>query len=342
MQHQDPSHLCPKRRIVCLTATGLDCLKELGLEPVGCLSQGVADQVEFYGEQAQNFSRVGSWLRPNRQAIQASNPDLILGWRFPHRFYGRIRQIAPVKLLSGTGYANAKARLLEIGEITGRTVQAKAALESLDEQLKNLRQQYQARPSIAIIGGSHINRIANRYPAEADTGTLGSVIKEFTTFPWRKPKADRGEAGLMYISLQQLLTADPEIIFVQSYGQIPLSSQLGDHSTWQKLRAVQTNQVYEIPQFWHWGNGIRMIRLGIMRLIPLIFPDSFVVGDRGWRQKQLCELLGRPYRSVAKTAKLKEITIHALVQQETRWRLIEELYYPPLEYSDRLQQKRSS
>ncbi|MEM9135831.1 MAG: ABC transporter substrate-binding protein [Cyanobacteria bacterium P01_F01_bin.42] len=340
-QNQKSSPLEPKSRIVCLTATGLDCLKELDLEPVGYLNQGVADRPEFYGDRAQSFTSVGSWLFPDREAIRASNPDLILGWRFPHRFYRRINQIAPVHILSGTGYESAKARLLEIGELTGRSPQAEATLDALEIQLDALRQLYQERPSIAIIGGSAINRIANRYPAEADTGTLGSVIKDFTTFPWSKP-TDRGEAGLMYISLQQLQEVDPEIIFVQSYGQTPLSEQLAQNSRWQQLQAVQRQQVFEIPQLWHWGNGIRMIRLGLMRLLPLLYPHSFEIEDRGLRQRQLCERMGRQYRAVAQTAKRKGITIHGLVQQETRWRLIKELYYPPLEYSDRLSRKKGS
>lgn len=55
----------PAKRIVCLTATGLDILAELDLEPVGYLSQGVANKPEFYGDRAQQFTSVGSWLIPN-------------------------------------------------------------------------------------------------------------------------------------------------------------------------------------------------------------------------------------------------------------------------------------
>lgn len=104
----------PAERILCPTATGIDILFELGLEPVGYLSQGIADRPEFYGERAQQFTSVGSWMLPNLKAIRALQPDLILGWGFPHQFYQRwLRQISPT-YLSGSGYNTTLARLLTL------------------------------------------------------------------------------------------------------------------------------------------------------------------------------------------------------------------------------------
>lgn len=54
----------PAKRIVCLTATGVDILAELELTPVGYLSKGIANRPEFYGEPAQHIAPVGSWMFP--------------------------------------------------------------------------------------------------------------------------------------------------------------------------------------------------------------------------------------------------------------------------------------
>lgn len=95
----------PAARTVCLTATGIDILAELNLEPIGYLSGGIANRPEFYGDRAQQFTSVGSWMLPNLKIIHTLQPDLILGWGFPHRFYQRwLRQIAPTYLMSGSGY----------------------------------------------------------------------------------------------------------------------------------------------------------------------------------------------------------------------------------------------
>lgn len=53
--------------------------------------------------------------------------------------------------------------------------------------------------------------------------------------------------------------------------------------------------------------------------------------NEGLRQKQLCERFGWSYREIAHQARSIGLSTHAYVQQKTGWRLIEELYYPPLE-----------
>ncbi|MEL6462870.1 MAG: hypothetical protein AAFQ91_32410 [Cyanobacteria bacterium J06621_15] len=49
----------------------------------------------------------------------------------------------------------------------------------------------------------------------------------------------------------------------------------------------------------------------------------------GIRQRQLCELLGLDYKTVATLAKQLGLSTHAYLQQETGWILKNELYYPP-------------
>ncbi|PZD72611.1 Fe(3+)-citrate-binding protein YfmC [Acaryochloris thomasi RCC1774] len=269
----------PAQRIVCLTATGLDCLVELGLEPVGYLNQGVADRPEFYGDRARSFMNAGSWIFPNWKAIRQSHPDLILGWHFPHRFYKQLNRIAPLLLVEGAGYDAAVARLQRVGRWTGRERQGKDAIATLTQQIRDMQRllQHQSQPTVIVMGGATINRRLNCYPVETDTGTVGSVLQQFTNFPWSKPKPERREVGLIYLSLQRILTVDPDIIFVQSFSpkNKPLSEQLHQHPTWRQLKAVQTQQVYEIEPFWHWGNGTRLIGLMLERLLPLIYPQSF-------------------------------------------------------------------
>ncbi|MEM6402793.1 MAG: hypothetical protein AAF757_21620 [Cyanobacteria bacterium P01_D01_bin.116] len=49
----------------------------------------------------------------------------------------------------------------------------------------------------------------------------------------------------------------------------------------------------------------------------------------GIRQRELCELLGLDYKTVATLAKQLGLSTHAYLQQETGWILKNELYYPP-------------
>ncbi|MEO1429994.1 MAG: VTT domain-containing protein [Cyanobacteria bacterium J06633_8] len=49
----------------------------------------------------------------------------------------------------------------------------------------------------------------------------------------------------------------------------------------------------------------------------------------GIRQRELCDLLGLDYKTVATSAKKLGMSTHAYLQQETGWILKDELYYPP-------------
>ncbi|WAL60357.1 ABC transporter substrate-binding protein [Thermocoleostomius sinensis] len=130
----------PAERIVCFTATGIDILAELGLASVGYLSQGIADYPESYGDRAQQFTAIGFWMLPNLKTIRQLQPDLILGWRFPYRFYQHwLRQMAPTYLMSGSGYNPALARLRDVAQLTGRITEAETAIQQLESQLQTYR-----------------------------------------------------------------------------------------------------------------------------------------------------------------------------------------------------------
>lgn len=268
----------PAKRIVCLTAAGLDSLLELDMEPVGYLSKGVADRPEFYGDRAKQFVPVGSWIAPNLSAIRRLQPDLVIGWTFPHRFYRRwLGNSVPLYLMGGTGYEAALNRLRDIAQLTDRVSQAEAAITRFDQRLEGFHAAIptEAHKTILFMGGSTLNRLSRKFIIETSVGTMGSVMQQFTHFPWIEPAGDRREPGLMNVSLQQILQVDPDVIFVQTYSpaKVPLSQQLCRNRLWQRLKAVQNEAVYEIDQLWHFGNGTRMLGLTLDKLMPIIYPE---------------------------------------------------------------------
>jgi len=268
--------LKPAKRIVSLTATGIDILFELGLQPVGYLTKGIANRPEFYGEFKQQITPVGSWMFPQIHRIKALQPDLILGWAFPHRFYKPwLNNIAPVYLMNKTGYEATLQRLRDIGYLCDRTETAEIAIAQFEQCLDIYRNSITTpRKTVLMMGGSILNFWMGKFLVETDRGTLGSILQQFTHYPWHQPE-HRGEPGLMTLSLRQILAVNPDIIFVQTYSpsKVPLSQQLTNHSLWQQLQAVQNHQVYEVDQYWHSGTGTRMLRLILDQLLPKIYPN---------------------------------------------------------------------
>jgi len=267
------------KRVVCLTATGVDILAELELMPVGYLSKGIADKPEFYGDTAQHIASVGSWMFPNIHRIKQLQPDLIIGWAFPHRFYKPVlHTIAPVYLMSGSGYETSLQRLRDVGVLCDRVDAAESAIERFEQRLENHRRTAAAHApkTVLMMGGSTLNRWMGKFLVETDKSVLGNLLQQLTHYPWHEPENHRGEPGLMTRSLRQILTINPDVIFVQTYppSKVPLSQQLANHPYWQQLKAVQTQQIYEVDQFWHMGTGTRMLQLILDQLMPKIYPQS--------------------------------------------------------------------
>lgn len=269
--------LKPTKRIVSLTATGLDILLELGLQPVGYLAKGIANRPEFYGDRAQQIAPVGSWMFPRIHRIKALQPDLILGWAFPHRFYKPwLNNIAPVYLMNKSGYETMLQRLRDVGYLCDRTDAAEIAITQFEQYLDIHRNSITTpRKTVLMMGGSILNFWMGKFLVETDRGTLGSILQQLAHYPWHQPETHRGEPGLITLSLKHILAVNPDVIFVQTYApsNVPLSQQLTNHSLWQQLQAVQNHQVYEVDQFWHSGTGTRMLRLILEQLLPKIYPN---------------------------------------------------------------------
>ncbi|YAF96098.1 MAG: ABC transporter substrate-binding protein [Nodularia sp. CChRGM 3473] len=269
----------PAERIVCLTATAIDILFELGMEPVGYLREGIASKPEFYGERAEQFVSVGSWMVPNISAIRKAQPDLVIGWRFPHRFYRSLwREQTPIYLMSGSGYDAALQRLYDIAHLSDRILAAEKAIAKLQEQIAayHVALVNEKQKTVLLMGGSNLNLLTCKFIVETDVGTIGSVIKNFTHYPWCNHSANKN-SEFIDISLKNILEVDPDIIFVQTYPPIkaPLSQHLLKNSRWRQLQAVKNNQVYEVEQFWHHGNGTRIISLMLDQLMSIIYPHLF-------------------------------------------------------------------
>ncbi|MEM7555066.1 MAG: ABC transporter substrate-binding protein [Cyanobacteria bacterium P01_A01_bin.84] len=268
----------PAKRIACLTSSGLDILRELDLEPVGYLAKGIADQPEFYGDLAHKFVPLGSWMIPNIKAVRSLKPDLIIGWTFPHRFYRKLFGCEiPLYLMGGNGYNAALQRLRDIAYLTNRVDRAETAIANFQIRLKMYHNTIpkSAYKTVLFMGGSIINRLSRKFIIETNIGTFGSIIKQFSHYPWLEPEGYNMEPGLTNVSLQKILSVNPDIIFIQTYtpGKIPLSEQLKTNKIWRQLKAVQNNNVHEIEQLWHYANGTRMIGLTIDKLMPIIYPE---------------------------------------------------------------------
>lgn len=181
--------------------------------------------------------------------------------------------------MSGSGYQTASERLLDIARLTGRVDEAETAIKRFNTQLETYRVAISAneKRTVLMMGGSTLNYLSRRFIIETNVGTVGSLLQQLTHYPWIEPAGKRMEPGLMTVSLDRILQINPDFIFVQTYSPstTPLSQQLANNPYWKQLKAVQTGQVHEVEQFWHAGNGTRIIQVILNQLMPIIYPEHF-------------------------------------------------------------------
>lgn len=182
--------------------------------------------------------------------------------------------------MGGSGYDAALARLRQVAQLTGRTPAAETAIQQLEALIATYRAAIPAhrKKTVLMMGGSRLNWLYRRWIVETTAETLRGLLQQLVHYPWDEPTGKSLEPGLKNVPLRHILQIDPDVIFVQTYppSPVPVSQQLAHHPDWQRLKAVQTQQVYEVEQFWHAGNGTRLIRIMLQQLLPLIYPELFL------------------------------------------------------------------
>ncbi|QNK59438.1 ABC transporter substrate-binding protein [Paenibacillus sp. PAMC21692] len=272
----------PVEKVACIVSLCIDLLAELGMEPAAIAESGVrviASSPEFYGSKGESFPSIGgSFFEPSLEDLVTAAPELVIGLKGVHDTLREgLDGIAPLYLANPKSYKDSLEFLEKIGELTGRTDEAAAAKARFMEKLETAKEKSPMDKKALIIFGSDVN-----FSVVTATGLGGSVMKEFSNYPWQVEKAEDdpyGEGSVPY-SLERLLVEDPDVIFVESYsyspGTLPVSEQLAASPLWSKLKAVQNGQVHEVRSpIWGDGRGTRSLGILMDEALAILYPEIF-------------------------------------------------------------------
>lgn len=269
-------------KVACVVSLCVDIMAELGMEPVAIAESGVrsiATEDEFYGEHGQSFPSIGgSFFEPKLEDIVTAKPDLVIGLFGVH---DALREgligVAPVYLAGPKTYTDSITILETIGELTGRTAEAKAAAEKFLDKLDTAKLKAPKDKKALIMYGTDVN-----FSIVTDSGLGGSVLKEISDYPFKvnDPSEDPYGEGSIQYSLEKLLEEDPDVIFVESYSYSPgtktLSEQMGELPLWSKLTAVKEDKVIEVRSpIWGDGRGTRSLGILLDESLEVLYPDLF-------------------------------------------------------------------
>lgn len=263
-------------RVACLTEICVDSLAELGLEPAAVTVGGISSLPEFFGNQAENFNKIGgSFLEPNLEDIAKAQPDLVIGLEGTHEgLRDGLREIAPLYITQPKTYQDSIAFLEMMGELTGRTTEADEAKKKLLDKLNFYITVSPKDKSALIMYGSDVN-----FGIDTEGSLVGSMITEITEYPWPAPVENGGhQAGGMTYSLEKVLETDPDWLFIETFSfgpdSQPLSEQFMANPLWAKLKAVREGQVQEVrTSIWASGRGTRSLGIILDEAMQTLYPD---------------------------------------------------------------------
>ncbi|WP_260866120.1 AraC family transcriptional regulator [Paenibacillus xylanexedens] len=131
------------QHIISLFPAATDYLLALGIVPEAASSnEEGSDQFPTYlSDQLQGSKNIGWQVDPNFESILAAEPDLIIGQDFMSDAYSSLSKIAPTllaeKLKDDQGIIRMKTSLLHMGDMLGKTEQAKQVIEDYEAKAKD-------------------------------------------------------------------------------------------------------------------------------------------------------------------------------------------------------------
>ncbi|TDC83924.1 ABC transporter substrate-binding protein [Micromonospora sp. KC606] len=251
-------------RIVCLTGLCDDALVELGLTPTATRTPKLVVRPDYLGEAGKAVPALpGTFGNEDVAAIATAKPDLVMGLAGVHdQLRPAVEKFAPLWLVEVKTYEDSVRYLRDVATLTDRGAQQVAAEQRFRDRLAAARATATARgldrtTALAMYGGTSIG-------VNTSDDLLGHLLSQVFDYPW--PNRGGGFDNAQAYSVEEILTRDPDIVFVQSFTFGPdaktVSAQYAENPVWKRITAVREGRAYEVPaELWASGRGTRALGL---------------------------------------------------------------------------------
>lgn len=253
-------------RLVTLDAGSLENAIALGIPPVASADlQWIGKDYPL--EKLEDIVDLGQSESPNLERMLPLKPDLIVGSDFPDTLYRQTSQIAPT-VFFGFEYSGLwKEVFQKYAQALNREEIAQQVMDNYYLRLENFKQRFEATPNADKLSSFKVS-VVRVYPDSVylyfRDSFIGTVLQDIGFARPESQDISAAQASQRYqnpiqapISFEKLNQADGDVIFVWTAEEDATAQkvqqkleELRANPLWQRLKAVQNNQVYVVPKYW--------------------------------------------------------------------------------------------
>lgn len=255
------------QRIVSHVPSITETLFALGL---GDRLVGVSDYCD-YPEEAKLKPSIGDYFNPSLEPIVALEPDLVLT-------DGHSESIKGLEALGITFFVidpkdiDGILKDIELlGKITGVEKEARALVSEMNGSLAQIASRAEDAPRVRVFYVFDATDLNNPW-----TAGPGSFVDALITMAGGENIAAQSQGAWVQFSIEQLVSANPEIIMVDTiHGTAIISEEeLRAHPAWREITAVKQGKIYMVNGDLVNRSGPRIIQ-GLEEIARAIHPELF-------------------------------------------------------------------
>jgi iron complex transport system substrate-binding protein len=256
------------QRLVTLDDTSLADAIALGTKPVGAVMPSFSSFSSYWQDKLTGVKNIGTIGEPNLESILAIKPDLIVGFDYQQDIYPITSKIAPTVLLKFEHSGQWKEAFTNMSMVLDKKEIGKKVMERYYRRLAEFKQEMGTKLSNLKVSVVRVypNNI-NLYLRDSFCGIVlqdaGLSRPESQNFTATEAEKLFGNQIQMSIGNELIEKVDADVIFIWTAENDAKSNQTAQKKLeqlklsplWKKLKPVQQNKVYIVPDYWI-GGGI--------------------------------------------------------------------------------------
>ena len=257
-------------RVATISFFGADVALAVGARPVATTFMVPGRNPDYLGD----FSKVanlGQRAAPNFELLSQAKPDLIVAIRrYTEKHAAKFEKLAPYAAFDLETYADADPSIVKVATALGKAKEGQALNQQFQTDVQAFAKKApKAKPSYLFIwgGGEAPWTFYNEHMTPAILNKLGAV-----NAAGGNPTPNVKDNTAFEMSLEAMLAANPDHIFVYDYGP---DRPYETNPIWQQLKAVKNGKVHYVKDHWIESHGPIARQVVLREAANLLHPSTF-------------------------------------------------------------------